>query len=68
MRVFKHYHPKMIAKHVKAFFSGRLYIDGRGGYVFNRGRLVMPICADEMHRQTVLEINRVIAGFEQQFC
>jgi hypothetical protein len=68
MRVFKQYHPKMIAKHVKGLFCGRLYIDGRGGYVFNRGRLVMPIGADETHRQTVQEINRVIAGFEQQFC
>jgi len=68
MRVFKHYHPKMIAKHVKAFFKGRLYIDGRGGYVFNRGRLVMPVQADATHRQTVQEINRVIARFEQQLC
>jgi hypothetical protein len=60
MRIFKFYSPLAIAKHVKLFFKGRIYINGRGGYVFERGRVVMPEKPDQVHSDTVTEINRRI--------
>ena len=36
MRIFKKYLPVMIAKYVKTFFKGRIYIQGRGGYEFDQ--------------------------------
>ncbi len=62
MRIFKQYSPKQIAKHVKFFFKGRLYIKGRGGYTFEYGKLVMPVQADDLHSLTVSEINNCIAN------
>ncbi len=61
MRIFKKYLPLMIAKYVKTFFKGRIYINGRGGYQFEQGQLVLPREADKMHRITVQEINSTIA-------
>ncbi len=62
MRIFKNYSPKVVAKYVKFFFKGRLYINGRGGYVFEHGRVVMPRSADPIHHATVTEINRQISS------
>lgn len=41
MKIFKKYSPKHIARYVKAFFKGRIYIQGRGAYEFNHGKLIM---------------------------
>ncbi len=60
MRIFKKYLPVMIAKYVKTFFKGRIYIQGRGGYEFDKGQLVMPITADRVHKNTVTEVNTTI--------
>ena len=62
MRIFKKYSPRVIAKYVKFFFRGRLYINGRGGYTFEHGRMVMPPDADRVHSDTVIEINRLISS------
>ncbi|HDC4325150.1 TPA: DUF1107 domain-containing protein, partial [Aeromonas hydrophila] len=56
MRVFKKYLPLMVAKHVKTFFKGRIYIHGRGRFDFQSGLLMMPTSADIPHRQTVVEV------------
>jgi hypothetical protein len=61
MRIFKKYLPVMIAKYVKTFFKGRIYIQGRGGYEFDQGHLVMPETADHMHKNTVSEVNSTIS-------
>lgn len=61
MRVFKKYFPMLIAKYVKTFFRGRLYIHGRGGYEFERGKVLMPDEADQLHKATVQELNSKIA-------
>ncbi len=61
MRIFKKYFPMLIAKYVRTFFKGRLYIHGRGGYEFENGKVVMPFQADSMHRETVQELNNTIA-------
>ncbi len=60
MRIFKKYSPALIARHVRTFFKGRLYIHGRGAYEFDRGALIMPLEADEKHRDTVRELNSYI--------
>jgi len=61
MRVFKKYLPLMVAKHVKTFFKGRIYIHGRGRFDFQSGLLMMPTSADIPHRQTVVEVNELIS-------
>ncbi|TNI80545.1 hypothetical protein CF119_18515 [Aeromonas sobria] len=61
MRVFKKYLPLMVAKHVKTFFKGRIYIHGRGRFDFQFGVLLMPSAADIPHRQTVTEVNQMIS-------
>ena len=50
----------MIAKHVRTFFKGRLYIHGRGAYEFDKGAVLMPVGADDKHRDTVRELNSYI--------
>ena len=60
MRIFIKYLPVMIAKYDKTFFKRRMYIQGRGGYEFDRGQLVMPITADRVHKNTVTEVNTTI--------
>ena len=60
MRIFKKYSPAMIAKHVRTFFKGRLYIHGRGAYEFDKGAVLMPVGADDKHRDTVRELNSYI--------
>ncbi|KLV06795.1 hypothetical protein ABT56_07925 [Photobacterium aquae] len=65
MRMFKHYVPQMIAKHVSRLFRGRIYIDGRGGYEFQNGQLLVPIKAQQHHFQTVKEINSEIRRLKE---
>ncbi len=60
MRIFKKYIPALIVRHVKTFFKERIYIQGRGGYEFNNGLLLMPAAADIKHEATVNEINHAI--------
>lgn len=64
MRVFKKYLPLMVAKHVKRFFKGRIYIHGRGRFDFQAGLLLMPSQADLPHRQTVVEVNQMISRLQ----
>lgn len=61
MRIFKKYFPALIAKYVRTFFRGRLYIHGRGGFEFEHGKVIMPPQADILHRETVIELNSKIA-------
>ena len=61
MRVFKKYLPLMVAKHVKTFFKGRIYIHGRGRFDFQSGLLLLPSQADIPRRKTVNEINALIS-------
>ncbi|MCW8330575.1 DUF1107 domain-containing protein [Photobacterium sp. SDRW27] len=68
MRMFKRYVPKLIAKHVSRLFSGRIYIDGRGGYEFNNGMLLVPVKAQQRHFQTVNEVNQEIKRLKEFSC
>ncbi len=60
MRIFKKYVPALIAKHIRTFFKGRMYIQGKGAYEFDNGTMLMPAQADVKHASTVNEINRAI--------
>ena len=40
LRIFKKYQPRQIAKFVKAFFNGRIYIVGLGRLRFLEGKVV----------------------------
>ncbi|MGL5948710.1 MAG: DUF1107 domain-containing protein [Aeromonas sp.] len=61
MREFKLYLPRLVAKHVKTFFKGELYIHGRGHFSFQAGQLVLPRYAPALHKATVNEINALIS-------
>ncbi|MEI8594786.1 MULTISPECIES: DUF1107 domain-containing protein [Photobacterium] len=65
MRMFKQYLPKLVAKHVSRLFSGRLYIDGRGGYEFDNGLLKVPVKAEQRHFKTVKEVNMEIRRLKE---
>ncbi|GAB6264130.1 DUF1107 domain-containing protein [Photobacterium sp. CCB-ST2H9] len=65
MRMFKQYIPKMVAKHVSRLFSGRIYIDGRGGYEFDNGLLKIPTKAQQRHFDTVKEVNQEIRRLKE---
>ena len=57
MRIFKKYIPLQVAKYVKTFFRGRLYISGKGGFMFDSGRLVAEPSSDACHQSVVNEVN-----------
>ena len=60
MRLFKHYSPSMIAKHVSRLFKGDIYIYGIGRLEFDNGKLIIPEQADKRHFKTVKEVNQAI--------
>ncbi|MEE1285582.1 MAG: DUF1107 domain-containing protein [Ruminobacter sp.] len=60
MRIFKKYSISMIVKHIRTFFKGRFYIEGRGAYEFANGLVVLPQNSDELHKETVYELNKAI--------
>ena len=64
MRTFQKYQPLLVAKHVKGFFSGRLYIQGRGAFCYNQGILLMPDNAQPQHQETVQEVNQLISRMQ----
>lgn len=57
LRIFKKYQPRQIAKFVKAFFNGRIYIVGLGRFRIIKGRVVA-----YQHQKT--EKNILIAASE----
>lgn len=64
MRTFQKYQPLLVAKHVKGFFSGRLYIQGRGAFYYNQGILLLPDNAQLQHQETVQEVNQLISRMQ----
>lgn len=66
MRTFNRYAPTLIAKHVYRLFKGRLYIEGRGDFEFQQGKLKAPTDADIEHYRTVKEINIEIRRLREQ--
>lgn len=65
MKVFVKYAPRRIARYVKTFFKGRIYIKGRGAYAFENGRLeTLSQFQSRKHHQTVADINQHIDTYD----
>ena len=60
LRVFKQYRPNQVARYVKSYFRGRLFIIGVGAYEFDRGRLLPPQRQDTKALNVLSEVNREI--------
>lgn len=56
LRSFKKYHPKQIAKFVKAFFNGRLFIAGLGRLRMINGKVVA-----YKHQQSETKVLRIVS-------
>ncbi|WP_297481743.1 DUF1107 family protein [uncultured Photobacterium sp.] len=63
LRVFQVYRPIKIAKHVKNFFRGRLFIIGIGGFEFKNVRLVPLQSAGLKVLSVISEVNQEIKIF-----
>jgi len=60
LRVFKHYRPNQVARYVKSYFRGRLFIIGVGGFEFDCGRLLPPKSKDLRALGVLSEVNKEI--------
>ena len=60
LRVFKQYRPNQVARYVKSYFRGRLFIIGIGGFEFDCGRLLPPSSPDRKALTVLSEVNREI--------
>ncbi|MGL5007532.1 MAG: DUF1107 domain-containing protein [Plesiomonas sp.] len=61
MRIFQRYNPPVIARYVKGFFRGRVYIKGIGAFEFDQGKILLPKTKDKQHYSVMSEINRHIS-------
>ncbi len=66
MRIFQRYNPLMIARHVKVFFRGRMYIKGVGAFEFDNGKILLPKTKDKQHLTVMNEVNRQINELQTQ--
>ncbi|MGF1877235.1 DUF1107 domain-containing protein [Photobacterium frigidiphilum] len=60
LRIFKQYRPNQIARYVKSYFRGRLFIVGIGAFEFDYGRLLPSKKHDLKALSTLSEVNREI--------
>ncbi|MCQ1060921.1 DUF1107 domain-containing protein [Photobacterium sp. DNB23_23_1] len=60
LRVFKKYRPNQVARYVKSYFRGRLFIIGVGAFEFDCGRLLPPKKHDTKALNVLSEVNREI--------
>ncbi|KLV02465.1 hypothetical protein ABT56_21480 [Photobacterium aquae] len=60
LRVFKKYRPNQVARYVKSYFRGRVFITGVGGFEFDCGRLLPPKRKDKRALNVLTEVNREI--------
>ncbi|MFQ3176710.1 MAG: hypothetical protein ACJAYB_002378 [Psychromonas sp.] len=67
LRTFKKYQPRKIAKFVRAFFNGRIFIVGLGRLRVIEGKVVayQHQKNDKIFLVTVSEINRIINELSQ---
>ncbi|MDX1303497.1 DUF1107 domain-containing protein [Photobacterium sp.] len=60
LRIFKQYRPNQIARYVKSYFRGRLFIVGIGAFEFDYGRLLPPKNQNLKALNALSEVNREI--------
>lgn len=66
LRIFHQYRPRQVARYVKGFFRGRIYIDGIGGFEFDQGRLLPPGSRDRKALAVMAEVNSQIKLLQEQ--
>ncbi|BDU35898.1 DUF1107 domain-containing protein [Vibrio nigripulchritudo] len=59
-RVFKHYHPRQIAKFVKILFKGSFSIAGIGMFYFEQGKVLLPDIKNKEMLEVMKEVNAII--------
>lgn len=57
-KIFRHFYPRQIARHVKAFHQGSFYIEQEGPFRFERGLVCYDYHQAPDARQAVAKINR----------
>jgi len=60
LKIFKQYRPNQIARYVKSYFRGRLFIVGIGAFEFDCGRLLPPASRDKKALSVLSEVNKEI--------
>ena len=60
LRIFKQYRPNQIARYVKSYFRGRLFIVGIGAFEFDCGWLLPPKNQNLKALNALSEVNREI--------
>ncbi|RYV03071.1 hypothetical protein SOPP22_06260 [Shewanella sp. OPT22] len=69
MRRFPVYAPKLIAKHVRIFASGAIWVKDLGVLHFKQGQLLMPRWCRPRVKQAISEMNSLISlSKEPAFC
>ena len=57
LRIFNQYRPRQIARYVKGFFRGQIYISGFGVFHFDFGKLLLPSMDDRRALSVMKEVN-----------
>ncbi|MDD1781604.1 DUF1107 domain-containing protein [Enterovibrio sp. ZSDZ35] len=60
LRIFHQYRPRQVARYVKGFFRGRVYIDGIGAFEFDGGKLLPPSNNNKRALAVMTEVNNEI--------
>ncbi|MGF1693108.1 DUF1107 domain-containing protein [Photobacterium kagoshimensis] len=60
LKIFKQYRPNQIARYVKNYFRGRLFIMGVGAFEFDCGRLLPAKSHDLKALSALTEVNKEI--------
>ncbi|KXI21503.1 DUF1107 domain-containing protein [Photobacterium sanguinicancri] len=60
LKIFKQYRPNQIARYVKSYFRGRLFIMGIGAFEFDCGRLLPAKSHNLKALNTLTEVNKEI--------
>ncbi|MFO6422000.1 DUF1107 family protein [Motilimonas sp. KMU-193] len=60
MKEFKIYNPVKVAKYVKSYFTGQLFIQGVGRFEFYQGKVAISQHAPLHYKQIASEINKLI--------
>ncbi|RJG51643.1 DUF1107 domain-containing protein [Motilimonas pumila] len=66
LKTFKKYHPRQVAKHIKAFFNGRVFIVGVGRFRVINGKMVAYKNADRKALSVMSEVNQIIKAMQMQ--
>nr|WP_086937625.1 DUF1107 family protein [Thaumasiovibrio occultus] len=60
LRKFDQFRPMQVARHVKGYYKGRLYIKGIGALFFDHGKVSLPEEPEKQKLAAMKEINEAI--------